>query len=61
MLEVNLEKKDFKGQDIRFPKDKNGQSKIVNTIHKLINDSMGQWDKGNTQEIFKILYNESSL
>ena len=55
MITVDLQKqeKDFKGQDIRFPKDKNGQSKIVDTIHKLVNDSMGQWQKGNTQEILK--------
>tara|TARA_R100000781_G_scaffold63963_1_gene40471 strand:+ start:247 stop:1431 length:1185 start_codon:yes stop_codon:yes gene_type:complete len=55
LIEVNFTKqeKDFKGQDIRFPKDKNGQSKIVDTIHKLVNDSMGQWQKGNTQEILK--------
>ena len=55
MITVDLQKqeKDFKGQDIRFPKDKNGQSKIVNTIHDLLNGASGQWQKGNTQEILK--------
>jgi hypothetical protein len=53
MLEVNLEKKDFKGKDITFPTNKNGQSKIVDTIHNLVMNSAGLWDKGNTQEILK--------
>ena len=55
MIEVNFTKqeKDFKGQAIRFPKDKKGQSKIVDTIHELLNGASGQWQKGNTQEILK--------
>jgi len=55
LIEVNLTKKekDFKGKDITFPKGKDGQKKIVNTIHDLIENSMGQWDKGNTKEILK--------
>ena len=55
MIEVNFTKqeKDFKGQDIRFPKDKNGVSKIAEYLHKLLYSAKGYWDKGNTQEILK--------
>ena len=61
MIEINLTQ-DFKGKDIKFKTDKDGNLKrdkngktSVDKIDDLIMNSVGSWKKGNTQEIFKFL------
>ena len=59
MIEINLTQ-DFKGKDIKFKTDKDGNLKrdkngktSVDKIDDLLMNSVGKWKKGNTQEIFR--------